>query len=286
MKRRKLVGITLMVASILFQVGYATTAGQNTHTVNTEVFKVGFEDRPSIKHDAYMDVTAEVEEGIVNINVSNLYPGGRFEVIPIIKNSGELDATITEVQFVEKQGEGYSHELFEAVVGYSKGQIVDDYSAYLRDTYLGQVIEADDTLVIPLALGLDPEQTGLQDERMQFSLILQFAQEEIDTGGGENEGSGGNKDPSIETEEIDKELPEEPILEEPIVNPDEDITLPEEPIPGDEIPLPEEEIEVIEKQNPKGDVLPKTGGVTPVLVYGLGIALLGSGIVIYRKKDE
>lgn len=288
MKRRKLVGITLIVVSILLQVGYATTSGQNTHMVNTEVFKVGFQDDPSIKHDAEMDVTAEVGKGIVTINVSNLYPGGQFEVIPSIKNSGELDATITQVQFVETQGEGYSHELFEALVGYSQGQTVSDYSAYLSDIYLGQVIKADDTLTIPLALGLDPKETGLQNERMQFSLVLQFSQKEIDNGGGENGGSGGGKDPSTETEEVDKEILEKPIVnpKEPIVNPNEEIPLPEEEIPLVEILIPEEEIDVIEKQDLETSVLPKTGGITPILVYGLGIALLGSGIMIYRKKDE
>lgn len=271
MKRRKLVGITLMVASILLQVGYATTAGQNTHIVSTEVFKVQFEDNPSIKYDAYMDVTAEVEKGIVSINVSNLYPGGKFEVIPIIKNSGELDATITEVQFVETQGEGYSPELFKALVGYSKDQTVGDYSAYLSNTYLGQVIEADATLAIPLELGLDPKETGFQNERTQFSLILQFAQKETGTGGGGNEVSGEEPNQSTGVEESDK---------------DTDTGIPEEQIPVGELVVPKEEIEVIEKQSPEVSVLPKTGEIVPILVYGLGMVLLGSGIITYRKKDE
>ena len=76
--------------------------------------------------------------------------------------------------------------------------------------------------------------------------------------------------------------PGEPVTE-PVPQPE--VELPDEELPGSEATTPEEDTVIAEEPVP-GGMLPKTGGVTPFLVYGLGLTLLGSGIAIYRKKDE
>lgn len=288
MKRRKLVGITIIVASLLMQIGYATSAGQIGRTVSTKEMAVKFMNNPVVSHDQNIDVVTTVDEGVVNIAASNLYPGGRFSVISTIENKGEYDAVVTGIELVEKQGEGLSHELFTKLVGYQSNQSVEDYNTYLKNTYVGKAVQVGKTLDIPLVMGMAIGETGLQNQKTQFSLLIHFQQEEGTSGGGGN--GGGNdsdKDPDQDTVTPDKDVPKQevPILPEEMPV-EEGAVLPEEVPVEAEVVLPEDIPVEEELTLPKGGLLPKTGGVTPILVYGIGIALLGSGIIIYRKKDE
>lgn len=317
MKKRKFIGITLIAASVLLQVGYATTAGQNLSTVNIGEFKVNFQSAKVTNQDKYMNVkvTPDSSKGTVSVDVANLYPGARFGVETVVNNSGELDATITKIEILQRSKE-YS-ELYNNLIGYVGDAQIENYNAYLKETYLGQVVKADEALTIGLEMGLSPNVTTLQNEQVQFDIRIEFGQEEPSTGGGGGGGTGGGGGgdnngggtlPDIDIETPDTELPEESIpgggIELPEESiPGEDIELAEEGIPGGGIELPEESIpggarsksdrdtpegliELLEESIPGGQMLPQTGGVTPTLVYGIGIALLGSGIAIYRKKDE
>lgn len=283
MKRRKLVGITIIVTSILMQIVYATSTGQMDRTVRTKELAVEFLNNPTVTHDEHIQVRTMVDKGRIDIVADNLYPGGKFGVTSTVANKGEYDAIITGVELVEKQGEGLSHELFTTLVGYEENQSIDDYNTYLHNTYVDQVIEVGEVLNVPLVMGIPMEETGLQNQATQFSLLLQFKQRE----GGSSGSNGGNetdKEPDQDKVTPDKgnNIPSNEVV------PEEEITLPEDETPPVvELEMSPEEITPVEEVIPsKGGLLPKTGGVTPMLMYGLGIVLLGSGIMIYRKKEE
>lgn len=296
MKRRKLVGITLIATSILLQVGYATSAGQITNTVSTKAFKVDFEGNPVITQAEEMDVTAQVGSGVVTITANNLYPGAEFGVTPTVKNNGEYEAKVTHVELVEKTGQASSIQLLDAMTDYAGYQDAEAYNTYLSDTYVGKVIGVGETLAIPIELGLKGEEAGFQSTATQFDVVFQFEQEEVGGSGGEDGGNGGDKEPTEPSkpeqpdESIDipdEEVPIGPAPDEPVTEPvpQPEVELPDEELPGSEATTPEEDTVIAEEPVP-GGMLPKTGGVTPFLVYGLGLTLLGSGIAIYRKKDE
>lgn len=296
MKRRKLVGITLIATSILLQVGYATSADQITNTVSTKAFKVDFEGNPVITQVEEMDVTAQVGSGVVTITANNLYPGAEFGVTPTVKNNGEYEAKVTHVELVEKTGQASSIQLLDAMTDYAGYQDAEAYNTYLSDTYVGKVIGVGETLAIPIELGLKGEETGFQSTAAQFDVVFQFEQEEVGGSGGEDGGNGGDKEPTEPSkpeqpdESIDipdEEVPIGPAPDEPVTEPvpQPEVELPDEELPGSEATTPEEDTVIAEEPVP-GGMLPKTGGVTPFLVYGLGLTLLGSGIAIYRKKDE
>ncbi len=292
MKRRKLVGITLIATSILLQVGYATSADQITNTVSTKAFKVDFEGSPVITQAEEMEVTAQVGSGVVTITANNLYPGAEFGVTPTVKNNGEYEAKVTHVELVEKTGQASSIQLLDAMADYAGYQDAEAYNTYLSDTYVGEVIGVGETLAIPIELGLKGEETGFQSTAAQFDIVFQFEQEEVDNSGGDNDSDDGDDEgqepskPEQPDESIDipdEEIPSGPTPEESVTEPE--VELPDEELPGSEATTPEEDT-VIAEEPVLGSMLPKTGGVTPFLVYGLGLALLGSGIAIYRKKDE
>lgn len=296
MKRRKLVGITLIATSILLQVGYATSAGQITNTVSTKAFKVDFEGNPVITQAEEMDVTAQVGSGVVTITANNLYPGAEFGVTPTVKNNGEYEAKVTHVELVEKTGQASSIQLLDAMTDYAGYQDAEAYNTYLSDTYVGKVIGVGETLAIPIELGIKGEEVGFQSTAAQFDVVLQFEQEEVGGSGGEDGGNGGDKEPTEPSkpeqpdESIDipdEEVPIGPAPDEPVTEPvpQPEVELPDAELPGSEATTPEEDTVIAEEPVP-GGMLPKTGGVTPFLVYGLGLTLLGSGIAIYRKKDE
>lgn len=296
MKRRKLVGITLIATSILLQVGYATSAGQITNTVSTKAFKVDFEGNPVINQAEEMDVTAQVRPGVVTITANNLYPGAKFGVTPTVKNNGEYEAKVTHVELVEKTGQASSIQLLDAMADYAGYQDAEAYNTYLSETYVGKVIGVGETLAIPIELGLKGEETGFQSTAAQFDIVVQFEQEEVDNSGGDNDSDDGDDEdqepskPEQPDESIDipdEEVPIGPAPDEPVTEPapQPEVELPDEELPGSEATTPEEDTVIAEEPVP-GGMLPKTGGVTPFLVYGLGLTLLGSGIAIYRKKDE
>lgn len=289
MKRRKLVGITLIATSILLQVGYATSADQITNTVSTKAFKVDFEGNPTITQTEAIDVTAQVGAGVVTITANNLYPGAEFGVTPKVKNNGEYEAKVTHVELVEKTGQVSSLELLDAMVGYAGYQDTEAYNASLSEAYVGKVIGVGETLDIPIELGLKGEETGFQNTAAQFDVVFQFEQEEAGSTDGGNGGNDSDQEPSKpeepsipdeDTDIPDEEVPVGPAPQEPVIEPtpQPEIEVPDEELPGSEAIIPEQPV--------PGGMLPKTGGVTPFLVYGLGLALLGSGVVIYRKKDE
>lgn len=299
MKRRKLVGITLIATSILLQVGYATSADQITNTVSTKAFKVDFEGNPVITQAEEMDVTAQVGSGVVTITANNLYPGAEFGVTPTVKNNGEYEAKVTHVELVEKTGQASSIQLLDAMTDYAGYQDAEAYNTYLSDTYIGKVIGVGETLAIPIELGLKGEETGFQSTSAQFDVVFQFEQEEVDHSGGNNDsddsddGDDEGQEPSKPEQPDegidipDEEIPSGPAPDEPVTEPvpQPEVELPDEELPGSEATTLEEDTVIAEEPVP-GGMLPKTGGVTPFLVYGLGLTLLGSGIAIYRKKDE
>ena len=98
--------------------------------------------------------------------------------------------------------------------------------------------------------------------------------------------------PDTEIELDENEIPEGSanITDATVVEDGDDV---EVDIQGEEIPagpadltgIEEVDTEISEEDVP-GGALPKTGGITPMLVYGVGIALFGSGIALYRKKEE
>ncbi|MGI6627019.1 MAG: SpaA isopeptide-forming pilin-related protein [Bacillota bacterium] len=93
----------------------------------------------------------------------------------------------------------------------------------------------------------------------------------------------------------DEELPDEELPDEELPDgelpddelPDEetqDEELPEVELPDEELPLVEPDIEIIDDQEIPLAALPTTGGVAPGILYGIGMLLTGTGVVIKKKR--
>ena len=64
MKRRKLVGITIIIASILMQISYAASVGQINRTISTKELAVKFLNNPVVSHDQNIEVFTTVYDRV------------------------------------------------------------------------------------------------------------------------------------------------------------------------------------------------------------------------------
>lgn len=289
MKKSKLVGLTLMIASVLLQVGYAAT--NTMQTVSTRTFKVKFEGNPQAAYDPYMEVTTQLEDGMVKVSVQNLYPGGKFSVASTVRNTGEKEAEIIDVQVKEAEDKQNSHELYKNLQGYVDDKPIEGgYSEYLAQAYQGKLLKPGEAMEIVIDMGLSVEVTELQGEQTQFNIIIQFAQSDLDeeTGSGGNGGSqggGSGSNTGIQYPDINRG-------EEALPGESTEVDIEEETLPGGSAESGRQggtssggnrEVDLLDENIP-GGVLPQTGGVSHMLIYSIGIVLLGSGLAIYKKK--
>ena len=279
MKRKRWLGLCLILSSLLLQVGYATTTTMET-VHYTDNFSICITDVKVKEQSSQVEVNLnqDSEGKVVNIQVNNLYPGAQFRIGSSITNKGSIDGKITAIQ-LEQVGEvtDASTQLYNALSGYGAGGEVyygsEEYENYLIETYEGKVIKPNESLDLEFGIRLDESLADLQNEQTEFQLTFEFAQDIPDEGKPDE----GKPDENIPDEVIPGWPIEEGNLEE-IELPDE--AVPEGPAEEPDNKQPQDTLEILSPSK-----LPQTGGVTPFLVYGVGIVMLGSGLILYKKKE-
>lgn len=294
MKMKQWLGLCLILSSLLLQVGYATTTTMETVRY-TDNFSICITDVKVKEQSPQVEVNLnqDPEGKVVNIQVNNLYPGAQFRIGSSITNKGSIDGKITAIQ-LEQVGKvtDASTRLYKALSGYGAGGEVyygsEQYEAYLIENYEGKVIKPSESLDLEFGMLLDESLEDLQNEQTEFQLTFEFAQDIPGEGkpdGGKPDGGkpdegkpdGGKPDENIPDETIPGGPTEEGNLEE-IEIPDE--AVPEGPAKDPDTKKPQDTSEASSPSK-----LPQTGGVTPFLVYGVGIVMLSSGLILYKKKE-
>lgn len=109
--------------------------------------------------------------------------------------------------------------------------------------------------------------------------------------GGSVKDSDGGSTPPVEPDPDDEEKPTpgNPTNDDRDTDDTPEITIPDEEIPAGAAPEDEtivgDVFDILPEDVP-GGVLPQTGGVSPILLYGLGALLTGAGIVRRRKEEN
>jgi LPXTG-motif cell wall-anchored protein len=293
MKMKQWLGLCLILSSLLLQVGYATTTTMETVRY-TDNFSICITDVKVKEQSPQVEVNLnqDPEGKVVNIQVNNLYPGAQFRIGSSITNKGSIDGKITAIQ-LEQVGEvtDASTRLYKALSGYGDGGEVyygsEQYEAYLIENYEGKVIKPSESLDLEFGMLLDESLADLQNEQTEFQLTFEFAQDIPDTGkpdGGKPDGGKPDEGKSDE-DKPDEDIPDEAIPGWPIEEGNlEEIELPDEAVPEGPAKDPDNKKPQDTPEASSPSKLPQTGGVTPFLVYGLGIIMLGSGLILYRKK--
>jgi len=266
MKKNKLLGMVLIISALLLQVGYAQTIAiaSEAGTANVDGYHVQFNE---VTYEASKYVTVDAvptnNGRSVAINVSNLYPGANFTLTSNIQNQGTKPIKIIGVKVLPTNMEGKDDFILNGydiannvVVGGIEG-----YSTYLTNQYLNQQLLINQIIPLTLKMEMKEVATELQSQSVGFELQVNFEQlaEIGQTGGGSTTPVYGN-------------IPDE-------IVPGGKINIPDEIIPDGETNIPDEIV-------PGGGVLPKTGGVAAIIVYIIGITMLGSGVMLYRKKEK
>ncbi len=284
-KKSTLIGLALIIASVLLQVAYAATSAV-AGVARTRDFEVQIVSSVGSETSEYVTVNLEsdpIKNGLIHVTVDNLYPGAYFTIVSKITNLGKEIRLLA----VKVHQSGGNKELYDQLVFYDEqdNEITqDEYINYLTKQHKDKKLTVNEMIEFKLKMGLSTEVTELQNETAEFLLEIVYDQAEPGDGGGtdtDNPNSGGPSTPgttitpSNEVEVTDETIPAGPAS----------IEVTDEDIPGGS-----GDTEVVDEPVPGGPAkLPKTGGVGALFVYGLGLAMLGGGISIYRrgkKEDE
>ncbi len=280
-KKGRIVGLTLIIGAILLQVGYAATV--NIEGMNgTADYKVVLECSGGAKDDYITEPTIEDRgNGTVDITVGNLYPGGKFTVNNTIRNTGAKDVLFKGIDIAYIEGE---KELYNSLVIYEEDKEfigLETYESHLAQAmalrYKDNIFKSGEAALLPLTIGMSPDEIGLQGKMVNFKISLIYEQYLPTIEGG---GTSNSNSPNTGPTQPEK-VPSEPtqIGEEEAV-PGGPTQIEEEAVPGGPVPIEEEDL-------PAGPTkLPQTGGLPTLFIYGIGIVMLGSGISIYRKSKK
>lgn len=294
MKMKQWLGLCLILSSLLLQVGYATTTTMETVRY-TDNFSICITDVKVKEQSPQVEVNLnqDPEGKVVNIQVNNLYPGAQFRIGSSITNKGSIDGKITAIQ-LEQVGKvtDASTRLYKALSGYGAGGEVyygsEQYEAYLIENYEGKVIKPSESLDLEFGMLLDESLEDLQNEQTEFQLTFEFAQDIPDAGkpdGGKPDG-GKPDEGKPDEDKPDENIPDEAIPGGPTEEGNlEEIELPDEAVPEGPAKDPDNKKPQDTPEALSPSKLPQTGGVTPFLVYGVGIVMLGSGLILYKKKE-
>lgn len=299
MKMKQWLGLCLILSSLLLQVGYATTTTMETVRY-TDNFSICITDVKVKEQSPQVEVNLnqDPEGKVVNIQVNNLYPGAQFRIGSSITNKGSIDGKITAIQ-LEQVGKvtDASTRLYKALSGYGAGGEVyygsEQYEAYLIENYEGKVIKPSESLDLEFGMLLDESLEDLQNEQTEFQLTFEFAQDIPDAGkpdGGKPDGGkpdeGKPDEGKPDEDKPDENIPDEAIPGGPTEEGNlEEIELPDEAVPEGPAKDPDNKKPQDTPEASSPSKLPQTGGVTPFLVYGVGIVMLSSGLILYRKKE-
>lgn len=294
MKKRRIIGILLIIMSLLLQVSYAAVYHFDPGVVvgsqeyNVVIHKVDVQ-----SDNEFVEVkNTEATDTTLGFSIKNLYPGASFNIIPTIKNYGSQAVKITSAKVMVSEAGNANTELVSLLRGKDeKGQnvTVSDYNAYLEKNITGQVLKSGEEKALTLSLGIDSLEKNMKDLTSNFKIIFEFEQNEVVTSNPSNSpspssspsSSGSSSTPATDIE--DEGIPGNPI-DEPVI--DETPEIPERPVVT---PVPTQTID--DEEVPAAPVkedgkLPKTGGIAAIMVYVIGIVMLVYGIWLYRKKKS
>lgn len=292
MKKRRIIGIILMITSLLLQVSYAAVYHFDPGVVvGSQEYNVVINKVDIQTENDYVEVkNTEATDTTLGFSIQNLYPGASFKIIPTIKNYGSRAVKVTSAKVVVSEAEDTNTGLISLLRGKDeKGQnvTISDYNAYLAKNIKGQVLNSGEEKVLTLSLGIDTLEKNMKDLTSNFKIVFEFEQKEVVTPSPSPSSSSSPSSPSsssspstnIEDENIPGNSIEEPIIDEtpetpeiPAVTPVPNQTIEDEEVPA--APVAEE------------GKLPKTGGIAAMIVYVVGIVMLVCGIWLYRKKNS
>lgn len=289
MKRKRIIGVVFIIASLLLQMSYAMNVEIGSKVVGSTQYDVGFK-QVTIDlegNENYITVEQDIhDKSNVLFEVSNLYPGSGFILKPTIRNYGTsaVDIKSLKVEGVDKQ----TSPLLEKLRGYkgSDALTIGEYNTYLTNEVANKRLAAGEEKTFELRLGLAKDEKELKGEKTAFKLTLVFEQnDQSPVRPGSSPSSSSSSSPSSPAPSA--VVPDEPVPgggvvpEQPVIEPSkpvDTITEPDEPIPGNPVATPQAQ--------PTSGKLPKTGGIARGIVYSVGILLLIIGIVFCMKKNE
>lgn len=293
MKKRRLLGVALIISSLFFPIGYATSFDIPIAVASNERYEAGFEkiDFDIVGEEQYIKIEkSQMDSSSVSFSVSNLYPGASFKMKPIIKNYGTDPIKLSSLTVAYLDGD---KTFFSFLKGYDEtGKVLDldAYNQYLTQKVKEVQLKANETIPLTLSMGLDSSITDFKNTQSAFKLTVTFEQvEPVPT---ETQTPVPTQTPTP----VETSVPTPTITPVPTLVPIEII---EEPVPGgpaSEVITEEPSVEIIEEEAVPGDKveevnlsegeLPKTGGIGGGFIYIASIGLLGTGIILCRKKEK
>lgn len=293
MKKRRVLGIVLIIFSLLLQVSYAAVYNQDTTSViGSEEYNMAFEKVEITTENEYIDVK-QVENTATTLafNISNLYPGASFKITPTIKNFGRKATKIDSIKVVLLEQQDSGKELAELLRGYDdNGNSMDleTYNTYLKEHVQHKVLASGKTQEVTLSLGLNAIEKAMQNLTTSFRVILEFSQDEKDTPTSRPSNTPSSSSTEIDDKEVpgnpieEKQGPEAPVNDEAII---EDEEVPADSIPEPDVEIEDEEIPLAPVNTPQENNLPKTGGIAAGIVSVIGIVIFICGIFLCKKKE-
>lgn len=295
MKKRRLLGVALIISSLLLPIGYATSFDMPIAVANNERYEAGFEkiDFEIVGEEQYIKVEkSQVDSSSVSFSVSNIYPGASFKMMPIIKNYGTETIQLSGLTVGYLDGD---ETFFGFLKGYDeagKALALNGYNQYLTKQVKGMQLKPNENVTLMLNMGLDNDITELKNIQSAFYLTVSFDQIEILP----------TQTPTPVETPTTTETPESTITPTPIVTPEPTLVpveIAEEPVPGAPVIgeiIQEPSTENVEEElvpggmakeaEPSKGNLPKTGGIGIGIIYIIAIGLMGMGIILCRKKEN
>lgn len=301
MKKRRLLGVAFIISSLLLPIGYATSFDMPIAVVSNERYEAGFEkiDFDIVGEEEYIKVEkSQVGSNSVSFSISNIYPGASFTMKPIIKNYGTDTIKLSSLTVGYLGGD---ENFFSYLKGHDEtGKVLDldAYNEYLTQKVKEVQLQANETTALTLSMGLDSSITNLKNTQSAFKLTVAFEQvEPVPT-----QTPTPTETPTPPETPTPTETPVPTQTPSPVETPAPTlvpIEVVEEPVPGgpaSEVITEEPSVEAIEEESVPGSKvkevdlvkgkLPKTGGIGVGLIYIAAAGLLGSGIILCRKKEK
>ncbi len=294
MKIKRLLGGTLIMSSLLLPIGYAASFPTPIDVAINERYEAGFEsiDFEILGEEQYISVTKGASSSnSVHFSISNLYPGAGFKMRPIIRNYGSEAIKLSGIVL---ECTGGDQEFFNLLQGYDEtGKVLGmgDYNQYLSQQVQGKVLKANETTELALSMELSPTITELKESEMEFRLNVVFEQAEADP----TPTPIPSSTPTPTSTPQATSTPTQVVPEETVPGGTTTEVVSDEEVSGGKV-VEQPKVEIIsDEQVPAGATedahvtkgkLPKTGGIGAGIIYAVATGLLGTGIILWRKKEN
>lgn len=298
MKIKRLLGGTLIMSSLLLPIGYAASFPTPIAIVSNERYEAGFEtiDFEILGEEQYISVTKGTSSGnSVQFSISNLYPGAGFKMKPLIRNYGSESIKLSGITLECIGGDQAFFNLLQGYDEAGKALDVGDYNQYLTQQVKGKVLKASETTELVLSMELSSTIIELKETGMEFRLSVAFEQAEVDPTPTPTSTSTPETTPIPSSTPEPTSTPTQVVPEETVPGGTATEVVPEEGVPGGKV-IEQPKVEIIpDEQVPAGATedahitkgkLPKTGGIGTGIIYAVATGLLGTGIILCRKKEN